>query len=1692
MKHTLIILMTMAVAFAAIFGATSQNAFAVTIERRVATGNDDSEENGNTGSISLTSSDLEMVWEWPDNNQWIGIRFTDVNIPQGADITNAYVQFKVDEVTTGDCNLTIWGEDVDNASQLTTGTNDISSRTRTTASVGWEPNIWDTAGEEGVNQRTPDISSAIEEVVGRGGWSYGNALVVVLTGTGERTAESYNGDSAGAPLLHVEYTTGPATYTLTVNSGSGDGDYEANTVVQILADPPDANSLFDVWTGDTANIDDVSESNTTITMPAADTEVTATYKEKPTYHLTVNSGSGDGNYYANEVEQILADPPDANSLFDVWTGDTANIADTSEPNTTITMPAAATEVTATYVEKPTYTLTVNSGDGDGDYEASTVVDITADPPPDGNQIFDIWTGDTANIDDTSEANTTITMPAAATEVTATYVEKPTYHLTVNSGSGDGNYYADEVASITADPPDANSLFDVWTGDTANIADVSQSSTTITMPAAATEVTATYVEKPTYHLTVNSGAGDGNYYANEMEQILADAPGEGQIFDVWTGDTANIDDTGEANTTITMPVADTEVTATYTDDPTTYQLTVNSGSGDGYYDPTTVVQILADAPPDGNQLFDVWTGDTDNIADTSEPNTTITMPAADSEITATYKEQPTYHLTVNSGSGDGNYYANEVEQILADAPGEGQVFDVWTGDTANVDDTSEANTTITMPAANAEVTATYAAAGGDSIERRVATGNDDAEEDGTDGSISLTSSDLELVYAFPDDQVIGIRFTDVNIPQGADVTTAYIQFKVDEVSTGDCNLTIESEDVDNASQFTTDTNNISQRTRTSASTYWEPNIWDTVGEAGVNQRTPDISSVIEEVVGRGGWSYGNALVLIITGTGTRVAESYNGDSAGAPLLHVEYGGGAPSYYLLTVNSGDGDGNYQASTVVDITADPPPDGNQIFDVWTGDTANIADTSEPNTTITMPAADTEITATYKLKDFYTLTVNSGSGDGNYTANTVVDILADDPPTGDIFDVWTGDTDNVDDTSEANTTITMPAANTEITATYKDDPNTFQLTVNSGSGDGLYEANAVVDILADSPGVVQLFDVWTGDTDNVDDTSEANTTIEMPAADSEITATYKNDPNYVAPSRGYTSRACGFDMNHNGTIGEAADKTVGDGNTTDPDGDGTDEDLIYVSAADGNDNTGDGSASNPYKTVQKALDVADGPGDGAEDIVCVAGTFDETLTIKQSGVGGYYTRDNFQFPNNPAMLIGWDTDKDGEYPPHDTDDEAVFDGNTDGSPRAWAIAEVYPTKISYVEIAHLTIKGYGYQASDCGAMKLFSAGDANQTHVYVHDVEMYDINKAVEDHSTRIVLSFWGGPRLHVAVINCLVDGYASYFCRGSPSSPSGNFRFQNITLKMYGLTGTETNHHSMGWKLWETHNNVEIIDNIIDAQPDLYNATLRNYGMTIAQCAQDYTIRNNEFIDCRRSVGLQGDAGSNFCQSRPVDDILIDRNIMRNTWTGWVYSSAMGISIGGGSKTTATVANATITNNFISSTAAGECGIRCTTGNDEGTQPGAVTIAGNTIYGPWVRTGFYHAISINDSHTYKQHNWTIKNNIIANVGNDYKNVGVEYAPTNWVANGNVYDSNNPSFVWDGNNIDSFADWQSVTGQDANSRTGDPLFVDDANGDFHIHANDTLVEGAGVDITDITTVDIDGDARDPNTPWPGADKRQ
>ncbi len=177
--------------------------------------------------------------------------------------------------------------------------------------------------------------------------------------------------------------------------------------------------------------------------------------------------------------------------------------------------------------------------------------------------------------------------------------------------------------------------------------------------------------------------------------------------------------------------------------------------------------------------------------------------------------------------------------------------------------------------------------GGPVDVRVASSSDDAEEIVFSGSVNLTSTDLELVEDLGFTQTVGMRFANVAVPNGVTITSAWIQFKAAAKNTGPSNLSIQGEAADDAATFVDASANISTRTLTSAVVAWSPGNWKNVGEAGPDQQTADISSVIQEIVDRPGWTSGNALVIVINGAKTRTAESFDGDAGGAPLLHIEF-------------------------------------------------------------------------------------------------------------------------------------------------------------------------------------------------------------------------------------------------------------------------------------------------------------------------------------------------------------------------------------------------------------------------------------------------------------------------------------------------------------------------------------------------------------------------------------------------------------------------------------------------------------------------------------------------------------------------------------------------------------------------------------------------------------------------------------
>lgn len=146
--------------------------------------------------------------------------------------------------------------------------------------------------------------------------------------------------------------------------------------------------------------------------------------------------------------------------------------------------------------------------------------------------------------------------------------------------------------------------------------------------------------------------------------------------------------------------------------------------------------------------------------------------------------------------------------------------------------------------------------------------------------------------------LSLRFTGITIPQGATIISAKITFtSVSGVTSQVLNYRITGVDEDNAGEFgTSPIDDARTRTHTTAYASWSPTLTLSIGST---YDTADFTSVIQEIVDRGGWSSGNALAIYIydnaTSTGNVVSqENYEDDSNKAPLLTIEYDdGGSPS-------------------------------------------------------------------------------------------------------------------------------------------------------------------------------------------------------------------------------------------------------------------------------------------------------------------------------------------------------------------------------------------------------------------------------------------------------------------------------------------------------------------------------------------------------------------------------------------------------------------------------------------------------------------------------------------------------------------------------------------------------------------------------------------------------------------------------
>jgi Secretion system C-terminal sorting domain len=206
---------------------------------KIKSGSDDAEERA-SGTVKIASSDMELV---TDNQlQTIGLRFTGLNIPSGANISSAYLQFTTDEIINlNPCLLSIYGEAANNPATYAEINGNISNRTKTNSKVDWTPSDWLVVAEAGAAQRSVNIAPVIQELVNRPGYIITDAINVMINGFGGRVAMAFEKSPALAPELCITYSVEPLQGEAAEYQNNGTADFSQVKHLSIFPNPVNEN-----------------------------------------------------------------------------------------------------------------------------------------------------------------------------------------------------------------------------------------------------------------------------------------------------------------------------------------------------------------------------------------------------------------------------------------------------------------------------------------------------------------------------------------------------------------------------------------------------------------------------------------------------------------------------------------------------------------------------------------------------------------------------------------------------------------------------------------------------------------------------------------------------------------------------------------------------------------------------------------------------------------------------------------------------------------------------------------------------------------------------------------------------------------------------------------------------------------------------------------------------------------------------------------------------------------------------------------------------------------------------------------------------------------------------------------------------------------------------------------------------------
>ena len=172
-----------------------------TVPVAAAAGTDDAVE-APDGTVTVDDTELALGTNAVGGANLVGVRFPGVVLPRGATILQASIEFTGRGVTPEPSTLVIECEATDNAASFAATPNDISARARTKTGMPWTvPSV----SNETV-LTSPDVAAMLQEVVDRNGWTSGNALGFLLSGSGERRVDACDKVGGHPARLRVMWT----------------------------------------------------------------------------------------------------------------------------------------------------------------------------------------------------------------------------------------------------------------------------------------------------------------------------------------------------------------------------------------------------------------------------------------------------------------------------------------------------------------------------------------------------------------------------------------------------------------------------------------------------------------------------------------------------------------------------------------------------------------------------------------------------------------------------------------------------------------------------------------------------------------------------------------------------------------------------------------------------------------------------------------------------------------------------------------------------------------------------------------------------------------------------------------------------------------------------------------------------------------------------------------------------------------------------------------------------------------------------------------------------------------------------------------------------------------------------------------------------------------------------------------------